>query len=227
MILLNIRFVCLTSKDLKLILADKSGIIQPVLLGLILIFVFSLSVPIGEEVPAQAAASIFWLATIFALILVFNTLYSLEETNQARLGLLLSPMPLQHIWLSKAFSGLILLALAQLIFVPAIVVFLGQESIAGWWTLLGVIILVDWGLVAIGSLLGCVSQGHASRDSLLSVVIFPLLIPLLLAGIRMCAHLLGAPDDDSIGSWFGIAFAFGAVFTGVAIILFPFVYSEY
>ncbi len=217
----------MTSKDLKLIFSDGSGIIQPILLGLILVFVFSLSTPIGEEVSAQAAASIFWLATSFALILVFNTLYSIEETNQARTGLLLSPMPLQHVWISKAFTGLILLLLAQLFFFPAIIVFLGQENVADWWALLGVILLVDWGLVAVGSLLGAVSQGHASRDSLLSVVIFPLLIPLLLAGIRMGAHLLGGADDESLSSWAGIAFSFGAVFTGAAIILFPFVYNEY
>lgn len=219
--------MCLTTKDLKLIFSDGSGIIQPVLLGLILVFVFSLSNPIGEEVSAQAAASIFWLATSFALILVFNTLYSIEEINQARTGLLLSPMPLQHVWISKAFTGLVLLLLAQIFFFPAIVVFLGQDNIRDWWTLFGVILLVDWGLVAVGSLLGAVSQGHAARDSLLSVVIFPLLVPLLLAGIRMGAHLLGGADDESLGAWAGIAFSFGAVFTGAAIILFPFVYNEY
>lgn len=224
---MNIRFFCLARKDLKLIFSGGSGIIQPVLLGLILVFVFSLSTPIGEEVSAQAAASIFWLATSFALILVFNTLYSMEETNQARTGLLLSPMPLQLVWLSKAFTGMILLLLAQLFFFPATIVFLGQETIAGWWNLLGVIILVDWGLVAVGSLLGAVSQGHAARDSLLSVVIFPLLIPLLLAGIRMGAYLLGGTGDENLSAWAGIAFSFGAVFTGAAIILFPFVYNEY
>jgi heme exporter protein B len=224
---LNIRFFCLTRKDLKLIFSGGSGIIQPVLLGLILVFVFSLSTPIGEEVSAQAAASIFWLATSFALILVFNTLYSMEEINQARTGLLLSPMPMQLVWLSKAFTGMILLLLAQLFFFPATIIFLGQETVVGWWNLLGVIILVDWGLVAVGSLLGAVSQGHAARDSLLSVVIFPLLIPLLLAGIRMGAHLLGDAGEENLNAWAGIAFSFGAVFTGAAIILFPFVYNEY
>lgn len=227
MIYLNTRFLCLTSKDLKLIFSDGSGIIQPVLLGLILIFVFSLSTPIGEEVSPQAAASIFWLATSFALILVFNTLYSIEETNQARTGLLLSPMPLQHVWMSKALTGLVLLILAQFFFLPAIIVFLGQEGAGEWWDFLGVILLVDWGLVAVGSLLGAVTQGHTARDSLLSVVIFPLLIPLLLAGIRMGAYLLGGSDDEGLGSWAGIAFSFGAVFTGAAILLFPFVYNEY
>ena len=113
---MKIKFLNVISKDIKLIFSDGSGIIQPVLLGLILVFVFSLSTPVGEEVSAQAAASIFWLSTSFALILVFNTLYSIEEDNQARTGLLLSPMPLQFIWLGKAFTGLLLLLLTQVFF---------------------------------------------------------------------------------------------------------------
>lgn len=224
---MNIKFLSIVSKDIKLIFSDGSGIIQPVLLGLILVFVFSLSTPMGDQVSAQAAASIFWLSTSFALILVFNTLYSLEEANQARHGLLLSPMPLQYIWLSKAFTGLILLLLSQVFFFPAIIVFLGQEDISGIWGLLGTIILIDWGLVAVGSLLGAVSQGHSARDSLLSVVIFPLLIPLLLAGIRMSSYFLTGGSESDLGGWAGIAFAFGTIFTGAAIVLFPFVYSEY
>ncbi|WP_028574604.1 heme exporter protein CcmB [Desulfonatronovibrio hydrogenovorans] len=219
-------FLSITGKDLKLIFSDGTGIIQPVLLGLILVFVFSLSTPVGEEVPAQAGASIFWLATSFALVLVFNTLYSLEEANQARVGLLISPLPLQYIWLSKACSGFVLLVLAQMIFLPAIMVFLGQD-LADIWSLAGTILLVDWGLVAVGSLLGAVSQGHSSRDSLLSVVIFPLLIPLLLAGIRLGACFMGGGAEENLAGWIGIAFAFGAVFSGAAMILFPFVYSEY
>ncbi len=220
-------FLSIVFKDLKLFFADVSGLIQPVLLGLILVFVFSLSTPVGEEVSAQAAASIFWLATSFALILVFNSVYSLEETNQARIGLLLSPVPLQTIWFSKALTGLILLLICQVFFFPAIIVFLGQENIESFLLVVGVILLVDWGLVAIGSLLGAVSQGSSARESLLSVVIFPLLVPLLLAGIKLGSYFLGDSSVQDINAWAGIAFAFAGIFTGAAIILFPFVFREY
>lgn len=224
---LSRSFTSIIRKDIKLIFSHGSGFFQPILLGLILVFVFSLSSPPGHEISARAAVSIFWLATSFALILVFNTLYSIEETNQARTALLLSPLPLQQIWLGKALTGMILLLLNQAVFFPAMVVFLGQESLKDPLLLLMVIILVDWGLVAMGSLLGAVSQGHAARDSLLSVVIFPLLIPLLLAGIRLSEGFLGVETGQDFRSWLGIAFAFGGIFSGAAMLLFPFLYNEY
>jgi len=223
----RIKALDLMAKDLRLVFSDGAGIVQPVLLGLILVFVFSLSTPVGEEVSAQAAAAIFWLATSFAVILVFNTLYSLEGANQARIGLLLAPIPVQYIWIGKALSGLVLLLAAQLFFLPAIVVFLGQDEMHSWPAALGSIMLVNWGLVAVGSLLGAMSQGHSARDSLLSVVVFPLLVPVLLAGISMGAYFFGDGSGEDLGGWLGLVLAFNALFTGAALLLFPFIYGEY
>ncbi len=224
---MRIKALDLMAKDLRLVFSDGAGIVQPVLLGLILVFVFSLSTPVGEEVSAQAAAAIFWLATSFAVILVFNTLYSLEGANQARIGLLLAPIPVQYIWIGKALSGLVLLLAAQLFFLPAIVVFLGQNEMHSWPAALGSIMLVNWGLVAVGSLLGAMSQGHSARDSLLSVVVFPLLVPVLLAGISMGAYFFGDGSGEDLGGWLGLVLAFNALFTGAALLLFPFIYGEY
>lgn len=114
-------------KDLALTLARGSGLIQALLLGLLLLFVFSLSQGIGERMSPQAAAAVFWLSSAFCQVLIFNQLYALEEANNARLGLLLCPAPIQGVWLGKAAAGLTLLLLAQVIFLPASVIFLGQE----------------------------------------------------------------------------------------------------
>ena len=114
-------------KDLSLTLARGSGLIQALLLGLLLLFVFSLSQGIGERMSPQAAAAVFWLSSAFCQVLIFNQLYALEEANNARLGLLLCPAPIQGVWLGKAAAGLTLLLLAQVIFLPASVIFLGQE----------------------------------------------------------------------------------------------------
>ena len=80
-------------KDLALTLARGSGLIQALLLGLLLLFVFSLSQGIGERLGPQAAAAVFWLSSAFCQVLIFNQLYAQEEVNSARLGLLLCPAP--------------------------------------------------------------------------------------------------------------------------------------
>ena len=190
-------------KDLLLTLGRGSGLVQGLLLGLLLLFVFSLSQGVGERMSPQGAAAVFWLSALFCQVLIFNGLYALEEVNAARLGLLLSPAPVQGIWLGKGLAGLLLLLLAQAIFLPAAVVFLGQELSGPLLPGLLALLLVDLGICALGSLLGALAQGGGSRESLLSILLFPLLIPLLLAGIRVGALCFGldSPDGPAAARW--------------------------
>ena len=212
-------------KDLRLVLARGAGLVQALLLGLLLIFVFSLSRETGETMSGQGAATIFWLSSAFCQVLSFNMLYGLEETNGSRAGLLLLPNPVQSVWLGKAVAGLCIILTAQLLFLPATIVFLGQSLGEGWKLALLALVLTDIGMAALGSLLGALSQGQAARESLLSIVLFPLIIPVLLAGIRLCAGGFSEALPEGSASWLGIAGAFDAVFLAAGLVLFPFVFS--
>lgn len=212
-------------KDLSLTLARGSGLVQALLLGLLLLFVFSLSQGIGERMAPQGAAAVFWISSAFCQVLIFNQLYALEEVNNSRLGLLLCPAPVQAVWLGKGCAGLVLLVLAQVVFLPAAVVFLGQDLSGPLPEALLALVLTDIGMCALGSLLGALAQGQAARESLLSIVLFPLLTPLLLAGISVGAQALGAPNPDGPGAWLGIAAAFDAVFLGAGLLLFGYIYA--
>lgn len=219
------RARAIAAKDLRLVLAGGQGLSQAALLGLLLIFVFSLATPVGQTMPAQGAAAVFWLSSAFGLVLVFNTLYGLEEGSGARIGLLLAPVPVHAVWLGKALAGLALLLMIQVVFGPAVVVFLGQDVQGAVLPVLATVLAVDWGLVVLGSLLGALSQGQAGRESLLSIALFPLLIPVLLAGIRIGAGLFAPAADGEASGWLGLVFGFDAMFTAAAVVLFPFVFT--
>ncbi len=212
-------------KDLRLALAGAQGLVQTVLLGLLLIFIMSLSREPGEMVPPLAAAAVFWLATAFGQVLIFNFLYGLEEAEGARLGLLLSPSPAQAVWLGKAVAGWVLLFCCQMVFAPAAVAFLGQRPQGSPVLALAVIMAADWGICALGSLLGALSVGRSSRESLLTVVLFPLLVPVLLAGIRLLETVISGQGLEAVAAWAGTMGAFDAVFTAAALVLFPFLYT--
>ncbi|EPR42801.1 cytochrome c-type biogenesis protein CcmB [Desulfovibrio sp. X2] len=217
--------LAIARKDLKLVFAAGQGLVQALLLGLLLVFLFSLSRAPGEATPPQAAATIFWLATAFSLILVCNTLYGFEDEAGARHGLLLSPAPAQAVWCGKALACLLLLLLLQAVFAPAVFIFLGQGIGEGASAGLGGVLAVDWGLAVLGALLGALAYGQAAKESLLSVILFPLLVPALLAGVKTLAYALGAQDVDGPANWLMLALAFDALFTAGALVLYPFVFS--
>lgn len=210
-------------KDLLLTLARGNGLMQALLLGLLLLFVFSLAHGPGERASPQAASAMFWLSSVFSQVLIFNRLYDLEEANAARLGLALCPAPIQAVWLGKLVAGLLLLLLAQAVFLPASVIFLNQSPQAQPLAGLAALILVDLGICALGSLLGALAQGQSGRESLMGVILFPLLTPLLLAGIAVGAQCLGSSTQES-AAWLRLACAFDAVFLGAGLVLFGFIY---
>lgn len=218
--------LAIARKDLTLLMSRGTGLLQAFLLGLLLIFVFSLARDIGEVMSGQGAAAIFWMATAFCQVLIFNSLYALEESNGQRQALVLSPAPVQAVWLGKALAGLILLLAAQVLFVPAVAVFLDQNFAGSLLTGLGCLILADLGMAAVGSLLGALAQGQAARESLLSIIVFPLLLPLLLAAIRIGAQVLEGGASEGSGGWFTIMLAFDAMFWAAGLVLFGFVYSS-
>ena len=213
-------------KDLCMSFAHGAGIAQALLLGLLLVFLFSLSLDTGDKLSPQAAAAMFWLASAFCQVLAFNMIYAYEESDKARLGLLMLPAPPQAVWLGKAAAGGLILVCAQCVFIPAVFVFLGQSLSSAWTAALAGIALGDIGMAALGSRLGALSVGQSGRESLLSIVLFPLLIPLLLAGVRLTALGIDPfPAMQDMPHWAGLAAAFDSVFIAAGLLLFPFVYS--
>ncbi len=215
----------MAAKDVRLTLFRSAGLVPALLLGLLLVFLFSLSPKAGGRVSAQTAATIFWLASSFCQVLVFNAVYAYEETSGQRLGLLLAPAPAAAVWLGKAIAGFALVFISQAVFLPATVVFLAQEPSSCLAEGLAMLLLADAGLAALGSLLGALAQGQAARESLLSLLVFPLLIPLLLAAISVFAAVFGDVPPDGVGSWLGFACAFDAIFLGAGLLLFRFIYT--
>ncbi len=212
-------------KDFSLFFLRGGGIGQSILLGLLLIFVFSLSQGIGEKVEARALATLFWLASAFAMVLIFNSLHALEEHNQAKSGLHLMPSSIHIVWIAKMLCGIFFMFTAQIVFFFALVVFCNAQLYGSLIELLTFLLLIDIGMATCGALLGALAVGQTGKESLLSIVLFPLLTPLLLAGIEAFSLLFMQHTENVGQSWLFLALAFDGIFLAMALILFPFLYS--
>ncbi len=217
------RSVVLFRKDVKQLVSGGAELLQAFLPGLLLIFVFSLSLQPGQVPSSQLVSTIFWLVSAFALVLIANIFYRLEERGGIRFALLLAPVPVQGLWLGKCAGIFCLLFVCQLGWLPFFFLFLGISFYGGLAHGILLVLSVDFGLAVLGSLLGTFASGREGRDMLLTVVCFPLLLPLLLGAVSLGDMLLsGAPPQ---GNWWNLIAAFDALFTGAALLLFPFVYT--
>ena len=72
--------------------------------------------------------------------------------------------------------------------------------------------------------MGALSSGRGAKESLLTVVLFPLLIPVLMAGIRLLEAVLLGTEQAAL-DWLGLAGAFAAMFIGASLVLFSHLYT--
>ncbi len=163
------------------------------------------------------------------MVLIFNNLHAIEEQNEAKNALHLMPFSIQYVWLSKAICGLIFMFMSQVLFFLALMIFCQAVLVAGLAELLLFLFIVDIGMVACGSLLGALASLQTGKESLLSIILFPLLTPLLLAGIEIF-FMFFSQETQGLwalfeSQWFLIALCFDALFVSMALILFPFIYT--
>jgi heme exporter protein B len=88
------------------------------------------------------------------------------------------------------------------------------------WLLLATSALATLGIAAAGTLYGAVASGDRSRDSLLAILLLPVLLPVVLAGTRLFE---AATQGDATGgdvAWLGLLAVFAALYGGVGVLAF-------
>jgi heme exporter protein B len=130
-------------------------------------------------------------------------------------GLLLAPCDRSAIWLAKTISVLAFLVIAEIVALPAFVLFF---SGIGWSTVVAVC-LADLGIAAVGTLLAAVAAVSRTRELILPLLFLPLAIPLVVGGV-------GASVVDNPGRYLGFLGLYDAVFAIISWASFEYVVSE-
>lgn len=213
----------ITKKDLRCELRSASAVITMVLLGFLVVLVFSFSMEPGSSDSEMARSGVLWAAFLFPGLIAVGRSFDGEKEAQCLDGLLLSPVDRGAIYLGKLLTSLILsFAAGVLVLVFFTVLYDGSLSLA-WLALLGVMLLAAVGLAAIGTLAAAMTAGVRARGALLTVLVLPLLVPLLIAAARCSVALLGDDPWSFPGLWLALMAIYDVVFVAVGFVLFDYV----
>ena len=166
----------------------------------------------------DAAAGILWIAIAFSGTLALGRTFERERYGETLRALLLAPAPRTALYVGKLVGMLVLLAVAEALLVPMIAL-LFQATLFKRPLLLAALLAGGTiGFSAVGTLFAAMLVRARSRDVLLPVLLYPIIIPVIIAGVRGTAALLGAePDEPTAIMWIGILAAFDAVFVTLAL----------
>ena len=166
----------------------------------------------------DAAAGILWIAIAFSGTLALGRTFERERYGETLRALLLAPAPRTALYVGKLLGMLVLLAVAEALLVPMIALLFQATLFSRPVLLAGLLAGGTIGFSAVGTLFAAMLVRARSRDVLLPVLLYPIIIPVIIAGVRGTAALLGAtPDEPTAIMWIGILAAFDAVFVTLAL----------
>jgi heme exporter protein B len=213
-------------KDLLTELRGASTIVSMVLLGLLVVLVFNFGVEPGTNAASLARSGVLWSAFLFSGVIAVGRSFASEKEAGCLDGLLLCPVDRGVIYLGKLLGNLIL------VFATGVVILLFfsviyNVGIGGVWLgLLLLLVLASVGLSTLGTLFAAVAVGVRARDALLTVFIFPLLVPLVIAAAHSSTLLLAGKSLGDLGLWPWLLVMYDVIFLAISFVVFDFVVED-
>ena len=187
--------------------------VAPFALLVLMLFAFALDPDRG--VLDRAAPGLFWLAVVFSTVLAVQRSVAVETADRAGDGLRLSGLDPAGIFLGKAGAVALQLVGLEVVLALGIAVLYGTELRAPL-VLLVATALATIGLAAAGTAYAAVASGLGARDTLLPLLLLPVVAPVLLAATRAWESALqGVPGDAT--PWLELLAAFAVLYVAVGV----------
>ncbi len=199
-------------KDVVTERRSKAGFYSVSALALTILVLFGFALGPEAQTLRDAAAGALWLAALFAGVLAFSRSYQIELENGALEQLLQYPGPRWTIYAGKLLANLIFVGLLLVIVTVAGIVLFQVPIPAAWPRIIGVLALGVLGLVTLGTFYAAMSSRIRAREVLLPLLLFPMLVPVLLAAMSASKALLTGDLMHEAGAWTQLLIAYDLIF---------------
>ena len=183
----------------------------------ILIFAFAL-VKDGRP-PEDGAAGLLWIAIAFAGTLALGRTFERERQSETLRALLMAPTARPAVYVGKLLGIVALLIGVELMLVPLVALLFQARALLDhpWW-LAAILGAGTLGFASVGTLFAAMLIRARSRDVLLPVLLYPVIVPVMIAGVRGTAALLQPEIDEAIVRfWLALIGMFDVVFVTLAL----------
>jgi heme exporter protein B len=205
-------------KDLRIEARSRVALWQVVPFAVLVLLLLAFAIGPGAAALRHAAPGIFWIAVLFSTVLSVQRSVAIESGEGTRDGLRLSGIDPAGIFLGKAAAVALQLLVLQLV-LWAGVTFLFDVRVHVVWLAITASLLATVGLACAGVLYGALSAGLRVRETLLPILVLPVLAPVLLAGSKAWEAAL----DGNAGSgteWLRVLIPFAVIYLVIGIVLY-------
>ncbi len=213
----------LLSKDLLLELRRRDSLLTMFFFGTLLLFVFHFAFDLSPDRIAELAPALLWLAFLFTGTLGLAQLFQAERDNHCLDALLLSPLDRGALFLAKTGFNFVLMFVVELVVIPLFWILFNLSA----WNLLPQLFLVTLlgtvGFCTLGTITAAITLRARAKELLLPLVLFPLMIPVILATIRCMESIMKTGGMTEAMPWLRLLIGFDVIFLTIGILIFDWV----
>lgn len=192
--------------------------------ALVVIFIFVFAFDLAVDERSRAATGVIWVAICFAGTLSLDRTMACESESGGMEGLLLAPFDRTVIFAAKVLVNWIFMLVTAVIVIAAYSVFNNVSLFS--FGFLGVVLLGTLGYLLIGTLIATLTHQLKARGMLLPVLLFPLLIPLLLAAVNASDLVIFGGNPGTLRTWLGVLAGYDLLFLATGVLVFDKILEE-
>lgn len=207
-------------KELLIEWRTKEILVTAGLFGVLVVVLTSMAFFLDDDTARKLAPGVLWIGASFAGVLAMGRSWARERESDAIRGQLLAPIPRSAVFAGKAIGTWIFVMIIDAVLLPLVGLLFRLDLVPVLLPVAVILVLGTTGYVAMGTLFASMSVRTRARDLMLSVVLFPLASPGIVAGVVATRELLGGTPMSEIVEWIRILAAFDAVAIVCGLVLF-------
>lgn len=205
-------------KDLRSEFRTKDSLNAAFSFAIVIILVFSFAISIDSEDIAAISGGLLWMVFTFSGTLILNRSFARELPNDCLDTLLASPLSGSALFTGKALANFVLLLILEAVCFPLFGVLYNIDWTRQPALLALVCALTSWGIAAVGTMFSALTVNLSLRELMLPMLIYPSLIPLLMASMEVTTALITQPAlSPDHYFWLRVMTAFDIIFTALAL----------
>ena len=227
--------VAILAKDVLLELRTKDILVTTLVFGLLVIVVFSFALDPTPTMIATVAPGILWVSFTFGGVLGLNRSFSVESARGNLQGLMLAPVGRDAIYFGKFLGNFLFMMGVEVVIYPLFAILFNLPIFV--YELIPVAVLATIAVTAVGTVFSAMALNTRSREVMLPLLFFPVVVPVIIAATEATGILLWEAAQNeavapylSVGPgvslWIPLLVVFDAVFLVICPAAFSFVIED-
>ncbi len=211
-------------KDLRIELRSKDIFTSMAVFAVLAVMIFNFAFELRVPDKTVVIPGVLWVTITFSGVLGLGRAFISEKDRGSIAGLLLAPVDRSAIYFGKMLASLIFILVVEAFLLPLMVIFFNTNFIS--LPLILLLFLGTLGFAAVGTIFSGLAVNTRTREILLPVLLFPVMLPVLMAGIRATIGFMEGDALADMMKWFNLIIFFDILYIVVAYLTFDYVVEE-